>query len=236
MSKRSRRHARTGDAVPPPPGQRPPARPRPAGGRMPAIACRDHRRRRHRYRARPSCTYARGRILRSDRIDAEKDIKITRSRPRTDPAGPPERLLRNHDTLRKLGVDAAPRHASPRLPAWGPSRRRQLRAIRAGGLAAGVKGPDVLANLDGLKPAARTSRRHADPADHPRPDICPRRLRLAGARRSTRPLPPRAQTAHQQATHFLGQIRCRLRAALRPFVTATSARWSHWVTIRPWAA
>jgi len=35
----------------------------------------------------------------------------------------------------------------------------------------------------------------------------------------TRPLPPRAQTAHQQATHVLGQIRRRLKGKpLRPFV------------------
>ena len=35
----------------------------------------------------------------------------------------------------------------------------------------------------------------------------------------TRPLPPRAQTAHQQASHVLGQIRRRLKGQpLQPFV------------------
>ena len=49
------------------------------------------------------------------------------------------------------------------------------------------------------------------------------------------PVPPRAQAAHQQASHMVKQIRRRLagRAAEPNGTTATSARWCRSATTRP---
>jgi NADH dehydrogenase len=87
--------------------------------------------------------------------------------------------------------------------------------------AAGVRGPDVLRNLDGLEtnrinqlvvtPTLQTTR---DPDVFAMGDCacCPREGH-------PNPVPPRAQAAHQQATHMLKQIRRRLAGKpLEPFV------------------
>ena len=87
--------------------------------------------------------------------------------------------------------------------------------------AAGVKGPEFLRNLDGLevnrsnqllvKPTLQTTR---DPNIFAMGDCasCPREG-------SNAPVPPRAQAAHQQASHLLKQLRNRLEGKpLKPFV------------------
>lgn len=87
--------------------------------------------------------------------------------------------------------------------------------------AAGVKGPDVLAKLDGLelsrsnqlvvKPTLETT---LDPDIFAMGDCC--YLIPEGG---TAALPPRAQAAHQEADHMLGQIARRMKGEpLRPFV------------------
>ena len=105
--------------------------------------------------------------------------------------------------------------------------------------AAGVKAPDFLHELDGLetnrinqlvvRPTLQTTRDDdvfaiGDCA------ACP----WLGKEGAT--VPPRAQAAHQQASHMVGQIRRRLRASrCAPGVTATSARWSRSANSRRWA-
>ena len=87
--------------------------------------------------------------------------------------------------------------------------------------AAGVKGPDVLADLDRLEvsqsnqlvvtPTLQTTRDSDIFAIGDCAYLVPKGY--------DRPLPPRAQTAHQQATHVLKQIQRRLEGKpLRPFV------------------
>ena len=150
-----------------------------------------------------------------DRIDAEKDIEITliEAAPRilpalperlsdaTDDAAAPARRRRAHGArvteVTEAGVHLADGSFVPsELVVW----------------AAGVKGPDVLADLDGLE-ASRSNQLVVTPTLQTTrdPDIfaigdCAF-LQPDG---QDRPLPPRAQTAHQQASHVLAQIRRRL--------------------------
>lgn len=159
-----------------------------------------------------------------DRIDPDKDIKITliEAADRILPALPERLSVATTALLRQLGVDV---RASARVT-----------EVRADGVqladghfipselvvwAAGVKGPNVLADLDGLEvsrsnqlvvtPTLQTTR---DPDVFAIGDCA--FLQLEG---HARPLPPRAQTAHQQASHVLGQIKRRLKGSeLRPFV------------------
>ncbi len=159
-----------------------------------------------------------------DRIDPNKDIAITliEAAPRILPALPERLSAATTALLRELGVDV-------RTDA-------RVTAVTADGVqlangdfipselvvwAAGVKGPDVLADLDGLEvsrsnqlvvePTLLTTR---DPAIFAIGDCA--FLLPPG---QDRPLPPRAQTAHQQASHVLRQIRRRLHGReLLPFV------------------
>lgn len=159
-----------------------------------------------------------------DRIDAEKDIKITliEAADRILPALPERLSAATTALLRDLGVDVRTAARVTEVDASGvhladgsfvPSELVVW--------AAGVKGPDVLADLDGLEvsranqlvvtPTLQTTR---DPAIFAIGDCA--FLLFEG---HDRPLPPRAQTAHQQASHMLGQIRRRLAGEpLRPFV------------------
>jgi NADH dehydrogenase len=85
---------------------------------------------------------------------------------------------------------------------------------------AGVKAPDVLVRLDGLETSRinqlvveQTLQTTRDPAVFAIGDCasCPQPGQTA-------PVPPRAQAAHQQATHMVGQIERRLRGEpLRPY-------------------
>ena len=159
-----------------------------------------------------------------DRIDPEKDIEITliEAADRILPALPERLSDATTALLRKLGVDVRTSARVTEVTADGVQ-------LADGSFvpselvvwAAGVKGPDVLADLDGLE-ASRSNQLVVTPTLQTTrdPDIfaigdCAW-LVPAG---QDRPLPPRAQTAHQQASHVLGQIRRRLKGQpLQPFV------------------
>ena len=159
-----------------------------------------------------------------DRIDPEKDIKITliEAADRIVPALPPRLSETTLQLLRGLGVEV-------RVQA-------RVTEVRADGVqlangdfipselvvwAAGVRGHDVLATLDGLEvsgsnqlvvtPTLQTTR----DSDIFAIGDCSYLLPEG----ESRPLPPRAQTAHQQASHMFKQIRCRLKGEpLQPFI------------------
>jgi NADH dehydrogenase len=158
-----------------------------------------------------------------DRIDPDRDFRITliEGAPRILPALPERISEATAGLLGKLGVDI-------RAGAKVTEVRKDGVALADGGFipaelvvwAAGVKGPDFLRDLDGLEvtrsnqlvvtPTLQTTR---DPDIFAMGDCasCPREG-------STAPVPPRAQAAHQQATHLLKQLRNRLEGKpLKPF-------------------
>jgi NADH dehydrogenase len=159
-----------------------------------------------------------------DRIDPEEDLKITlvEAAERILPAVPARVAEGAAQLLKGLGIDV---RTSARVVEVRPDGV----ALADGDFipselvvwAAGVKGADVLRDLDGLEvsrsnqlvvlPTLQTTR---DPDVFAVGDcaFCPREGHPG-------PVPPRAQAAHQQASHMVGQVRRRLRGApLRPFV------------------
>jgi NADH:ubiquinone reductase (H+-translocating) len=159
-----------------------------------------------------------------DRIDPEKDFRITliEGAERILPALPERISKATEKLLTDLGVVV-------RAKAKVTEVRKDGIALADGGFipaelvvwAAGVKGPEFLRNLDGLevnrsnqllvKPTLETTR---DPNIFAMGDCasCPREG-------SNAPVPPRAQAAHQQASHLLKQLRNRLEGKpLKPFV------------------
>jgi NADH:ubiquinone reductase (H+-translocating) len=159
-----------------------------------------------------------------DQVDADKDIRIIliEGAKRILPALPERVSDATLSLLKKLGVEV-------RTDA-------RVAAVRADGVelaggdfipaelvvwAAGVRGPDVLSGLDGLEvnranhlvtePTLQTTR---DPDIFAIGDCaaCPREGFSA-------PVPPRAQAAHQQASHLAAQLKRRLKGLpLQPFV------------------
>jgi NADH dehydrogenase len=159
-----------------------------------------------------------------DRIDPEKDFRITliEGADRILPALPERISKATEKLLTDLGVVV-------RAKAKVTEVRKDGIALADGGFipaelvvwAAGVKGPEFLRNLDGLevnrsnqllvKPTLETT---LDPNIFSMGDCasCPREG-------SNAPVPPRAQAAHQQASHLLKQLRNRLEGKpLKPFV------------------
>jgi NADH dehydrogenase len=159
-----------------------------------------------------------------DRIDPEKDFRITliEGAERILPALPERISKATEKLLTDLGVVV-------RAKAKVTEVRKDGIALADGGFipaelvvwAAGVKGPEFLRNLDGLevnrsnqllvKPTLETT---LDPNIFAMGDCasCPREG-------SNAPVPPRAQAAHQQASHLLKQLRNRLEGKpLKPFV------------------
>ena len=159
-----------------------------------------------------------------DRIDPEKDFRITliEGADRILPALPERISKATEKLLTDLGVVV-------RAKAKVTEVRKDGIALADGGFipaelvvwAAGVKGPEFLRNLDGLevnrsnqllvKPTLETT---LDPNIFAMGDCasCPREG-------SNAPVPPRAQAAHQQASHLLKQLRNRLEGKpLKPFV------------------
>jgi NADH dehydrogenase len=159
-----------------------------------------------------------------DRIDPEKDFRITliEGADRILPALPERISKATEKLLTDLGVVV-------RAKAKVTEVRKDGIALADGGFipaelvvwAAGVKGPEFLRNLDGLevnrsnqllvKPTLETI---LDPNIFAMGDCasCPREG-------SNAPVPPRAQAAHQQASHLLKQLRNRLEGKpLKPFV------------------
>jgi NADH dehydrogenase len=159
-----------------------------------------------------------------DRIDPATDIRIIliEAAPRILPALPERISLATTALLQKMGVEVRAGARVAEVTAEGIK-------LADGGFiaselvvwAAGVKGPDFLKDLDGLEttrsnqlvvlPTLQTTR---DPDIFAIGDCaaCPRPGHDA-------PVPPRAQAAHQQASHLLRQFRQRLEGkALEPFV------------------
>jgi NADH dehydrogenase len=158
-----------------------------------------------------------------DRIDAEKDIRISliEAAPRILP-GLPERISEAaKGLLEGLGVTVSTGVPVTRVTAEGVELK-DGRVIDSQLVvwAAGVKGPEVLRDLAGLEttrtnqlvvlPTLQTTR---DPDIFAMGDCA--WCVMPG---SDRPVPPRAQAAHQQASHMLAQIRRRLAGQpLKPF-------------------
>lgn len=158
-----------------------------------------------------------------DRVDADKDIQVSliEAAPRMLPALP-ERLSKAAEALlRKLGVDIHTDAKVAEVQAGGV-RLNDGRVLPAELIvwAAGVKAPDVLKDIGGLetnrinqlvvRQTLQTTRDEhifalGDCAACPWPEANQGNGGL---------VPPRAQAAHQQATHIFGQIKRRL--AQRP--------------------
>ncbi|MGE0025357.1 MAG: NAD(P)/FAD-dependent oxidoreductase, partial [Hyphomicrobium sp.] len=158
-----------------------------------------------------------------DKIDPEKDIKITliEAADRILPALPPRISEATTDILKKLQVDV--RTGARVIEVTGGGVRLAGGDFISSELvvwAAGVKGPDVLAHLDGLevspsnqlvvKPTLETTRDANIFAFGDCAYLVP-----SG---ETLPVPPRAQAAHQEASHLVRQIEARLAGQpLKPF-------------------
>lgn len=158
-----------------------------------------------------------------DKIEPEKDIKITliEAAPRIVPALPERISDATSDILHKLGVDIRTNARVTRVRADGVE-------LQSGDFipselvvwAAGVKGPAVLKDLDGLevsrmdtlvvKPTLQTTR---DENIFVLGDCA-----YLVPEGDTQPIPPRAQAAHQMASHVYRQIRRKLAGEpLEPF-------------------
>jgi NADH dehydrogenase len=159
-----------------------------------------------------------------DRIDPEKDIKITLidAAPRILPALPQRIADATMQILKKLGVEVR--------------TGARVMQVRADGVelvggdfipselvvwAAGVRGPDVLQRLDGLE-VTRSSQLVVTPTLQTTRDA---NIFAMGdcawlvPEGATQAIPPRAQAAHQEASHLYRQIRRKLDGkALEPFV------------------
>jgi NADH dehydrogenase len=159
-----------------------------------------------------------------DKIDPDKDLKITliEASERIVPALPPRLSEATARLLGKLGVEI--------------KTGARVTDVRSDGVvlasgefipselvvwSAGVRGPDVLKNLDGLE-ASRSNQLVVRPTLQTTRDD---NIFAIGdcawlvPEGETRPIPPRAQAAHQQASHLLKQIRNRLEGRpVEPFV------------------
>jgi NADH:ubiquinone reductase (H+-translocating) len=150
-----------------------------------------------------------------DKIDPEKDIRISlvEAADRVLPALPEHFAHATCKVLEKLGVDIRTKSRVTEVTAEG---------VKLGDgnfipselvvWAAGVKGPSVLGKLDGLevsrsnqlviKPTLLTTRDDNIFAIGDCSYLVPEG--------QARPIPPRAQAAHQQASHLVGQLRRRI--------------------------
>lgn len=158
------------------------------------------------------------------RVDPERDVKIilVEAAPRILPALPERISKATEDLLRGMGVEV-------RTGARVAEVRPDGVALADGSFiaselvvwSAGVKGPDVLRDIAGLETnrinqlvVTETLQTTRDPDIFAIGDCaaCPRPGHPTG-------VPPRAQAAHQMATHMVAQIRRRLTGApLIPFV------------------
>ena len=158
-----------------------------------------------------------------DKIEPERDIRITLidAAPRILPALPERLSTATADVLRKLGIEI-------RTGARVTDVSRDGVSLASGETipselvvwAAGVKGPDVLSRLDGLETSRMGTLVVGDTLQTTLdPDIfCigdAAHLVPAG---HDKPIPPRAQAAHQQSSHLIAEIPRRMRGEpLRPF-------------------
>jgi len=154
-----------------------------------------------------------------DRVDADKDIKVTliEAAPRVLPALPQRLSQTTEDLLRKLGVEVHTDAKVAEVHAGGV-RLADGRVLPAELVvwAAGVKAPDFLKDIAGLE-TNRINQLVVHPTLQSTRDenifamgdcaACawPQANQGQGGF-----VPPRAQAAHQQASHIAGQIRRRL--------------------------
>jgi NADH:ubiquinone reductase (H+-translocating) len=169
-----------------------------------------------------------------DRVDPDKDIKVSviEAAPRVLPALPERLSEATEELLAELGVEV---HTSAKVAEviHNGVRLGDGRVLPAELVvwAAGVKAPDFLKDLAGLetnrinqlvvRPTLQTSR---DDDIFAMGDCAACVWREAptdpksGTRGPPVNVPPRAQAAHQQANHMVGQIRARLAGKpLRPY-------------------
>jgi NADH dehydrogenase len=158
-----------------------------------------------------------------DKIDPEKDIKITliEAAPRILPALPEQIATAVAETLRGLHVDILTGSPVTEVTAEGVKLANgSFIPSELVVWAAGVKGPDVLAKLDGLEVSKSNQLVVTDTLQTTRdPNIFAlgdsAYLVPEGA---TAPIPPRAQAAHQEASHLYTEIQRKLKGEpLRPF-------------------
>lgn len=159
-----------------------------------------------------------------DKIDPENDVKISlvEAADRILPALPENIAAATCDVLGQLRIDIRTKARVTEVASEGvrladgdfiPSELVVW--------AAGVKGPDVLSRLDGLE-VSRSNQLVVKPTLQTTRDDnvfalgdCAYLVPEGG----TRPVPPRAQAAHQQASHLVRQLRRRLNGeALRSYV------------------
>jgi NADH dehydrogenase len=173
-----------------------------------------------------------------DRVDPERDIRIVliEAADRVLP-GLPDRISKaTHHLLDEMGVEV--RTGATVTEATAEGLRLANGSFIASELivlAAGVKAPPVLRDLDGLEvnrinqlvvtPTLQTTRDPdifaiGDCASCPRPG-------------EPSPVPPRAQAAHQEAAHMLQQIERRLRGA--PLLPYTYRDFGSLVSLGRWS-
>lgn len=158
-----------------------------------------------------------------DKIDPEKDITITllEAADRILPALPERISKATYEILEKLGVDI-------RTNSYVTEVTKKGVQLKSGDFvdselvvwAAGVKGPDVLRDLDGLEASKsgqlvvrETLQSTVDDDVFSFGDCC--WLVPDG---EEHPIPPRAQAAHQQSSHLVKQLRNRLNGQpMKPF-------------------
>ena len=159
-----------------------------------------------------------------DRIDPDKDIKITliEAADRILPGLPPRLSATTLRLLQGLGIDVRVNARVTEVSADGVR-------LASGDFipselvvwAAGVRGPDVLADLDGLE-VSRSNQLVVRPTLQTTRDddiFAIGDCAFCLPEGASRPVPPRAQAAHQMASHVLRQIRRRLQGQpLRPYV------------------
>jgi NADH:ubiquinone reductase (H+-translocating) len=155
-----------------------------------------------------------------DRVDADKDIKVTviEAAPRVLPALPPRLSQATEELLRKLGVDVHTNAKVAEVHAGGV-RLADGRVLPAELVvwAAGVKAPDFLQDIAGLETnrinqlvVHATLQSTRDENIFAMGDCAACEWPRPGQDATPRWVPPRAQAAHQQASHIAGQIRRRL--------------------------
>ncbi|WP_439544437.1 NAD(P)/FAD-dependent oxidoreductase [Hyphomicrobium sp.] len=158
-----------------------------------------------------------------DKIDPEKDIKITliEAADRVVPALPPRVSAATSEILSKLNVDIRTNARVTEVTSTGVKLANgDFVPSELVVWAAGVKGPDVLARLDGLEVSRsnqlvvkETLRTTIDPDVFACGDCA--YLVPPG---ETQAIPPRAQAAHQEASHLVKQFKARLAGLpLKPF-------------------
>ena len=158
-----------------------------------------------------------------DNIDPEKDIEISliEAADRILPALPERMSAAVLERMKELNVDVRTKSRVTEVSPQGVKLQNgEFIPSELVVWAAGVKGPDVLAKLDGLevsrsnqlvvKPTLETT---IDPDVFAIGDCC--YLVPDGDKW---PIPPRAQAAHQEASHMLAQVSRRLKdEPLHPF-------------------